>query len=554
MKKKKIIALTLALSLMTPPDAFTWELGEDPGCVFKCLAAPFIVFFGIRDGIRDLDDQRTLAVQINGTKALFQKNSAVPNPKLKGALLKGRLARKVRVSIRDRGLTLMPGMVTFHANGKIARCSGWTDEGLLTGASRPFPCHYSVELYEDEYLKETHFARERPGCLKILGRERRLKETIRFYRSGAVRECRLADNESVDVYGLSTAVPKSTAIGLTEEHTLAFLDSWFGTIRLKVWGRLMDLTGRIEFHKNGGVRSAGLSSPVMFQIGPHRVKADRSISFYDNGMIESCLPAEPATLTINGSRILFDRGRARDIRWGEPGSALLFFRNGKVRRGPAIGGVYTHRGKRIQLNTYGEITFHESGGIRSLSPVRGTALQAGGQNLLVSGYALRFYENGDLLMAELLKGSGYLYRGHPLTANSYLERVYFNRKQEIEAITNTKERAVIHNGKRLLLPAFYCAGYDNYETGHIAFASLCREDLRLPEGVSITGELQHRYSSLKVFVKADRFYNEKRRNCGNSSLALLAEGVREIMFSDTAELSMNGKKRVCPPMQWVRLR
>ncbi len=42
-------------------------------------------------------------------------------------------------------------------------------------------------------------------------------------------------------------------------------------------------------------------------------------------------------------------------------------------------------------------------------------------------------------------------------------------------------------------------------------------------------------------------HNEKRRNCGNSSLALLAEGVREIMFSDTVELSIDGKKQTQPP-------
>ncbi len=551
--KKKIVALALAVSLLAPTGAYPqfYGMDKDPGCCFWCLLYPVVAVVKLWEGIKGIGGGRTVSVDINGTKAVFKRNTVKPNKNRRGAILKGELVEKVTVRIRGRELTVLPGTVKFYENGKIASCEGFS-AGLLTGGDKPFPCNYSVELHEDEYLKGTRFKRDEPGTVIVQGAPRKVSDWIRFHRSGAISECRLAVDGAINIYGQRVLVPEGTAVGLTESQSIAFIDTWVSTVRMRMRGRAMDLSGRIEFFANGDVRSATIGSPVTLQNGPHRVTVDRKISFYDNGMIESCTLASDVTLTINGSRVVFEAGRSIGIK--EPASQLHFYRNGRVRSGDINGGTYTHRGVRIPLTTSGVISYYEGGAIKLFPVEGGTVLRAGGQDIRVKGYKLMLYENGGVLMAELQEGSDFLFRGKPVHADSSVYQAFFDERQEVVAFSIMTPREVTYRGNRITLPPYYAAGYADYDKKEISFADICWDDLKLPDNATIVPEPELKYSTTKKFVKADRLINAKRKNCHTNDLALLAEGVREIMFSDDVTMVIDGKRQVCKAMRWVKLR
>ncbi len=546
MIKKTAASLFIAISLLIPSAGYTQNMYEKvPFCMLWLIG----IAATIDQFIKDINNSRTTGVNINGVKGVFQTNTLVENPALKGAILKGELVKPLETSIHGRGIFIEPGTVDFHKNGTLARCSIRPSD-LLAGGNSTVPCRMYAEFHDDGFLKGTCLDDDSAGSFILQGKSCRIKGDVRFYRDGLVSECTLVDAIDAGISNYITKLPADTVLHLNGKHEIIYIHPPYKkTAAVTFKGESLDLAGDIYLYDNGNIRNCMLTFSISIQNGAHKVKAGKNLTLYDNEMIESCMLIHPVILEINGSTIEFDK--SRDSFMGETGSSLEFYKNGKVKCGETTRNrkqFYVHRGKRIYIKDGYWMSFYESGKIKELYPVRMTSLKVGRQELLLAQERLSFYENGDILSAGIKEGSSFVYQGMRIKTGLYSTQLFFDDKQDVMAFINDSDRIVLNNGKNFKLPRFYAAGYSDYDKGEISFVCINHGNIAVPGNVNLFPDEKNKKNKwTEVFIKADQFYNDK-----NGEI-VLAQGVSEIMFTEDAVIIIDGAECRCRAMEWVKL-
>ncbi len=544
MLKKYIIILAVTVSISFPANIYAQNWGEKDGCCLIAILIPAFIVQSIIDGFDELgdniDDSRTVSVKVNGVKAEFQRNTVDYNEKRKDSILKGKLLKEIKISVRGKTTTILPGEITFYENGNIARCLISSSE-LYIGDNTTVRCRDLVEFYDDEFLKSTILLEDSEDDMRLFniqGKERSLTGEISFYRNGQIESCLLKKSADFNLTDYSIHLPEKTAISLNENNKIIYINPHYKTsIMIKYKGKLLQLSEDFSLHENGKLRGCVLSDALNIENGLHKLRVRGRISFYNNEMIQECIITNPTPLRINNSVIEFEKDEK-----------LSFYKNGNLKSGKITSKkkqFYTHNGNRIRVSDGSEIKFYEDGSLSSLCPYDNSVYKVGNDSFILDDSSMTFYKDGGVLSLHCATGTEYYYKGTKLYVNNSSDQLFFNREQELIAFNNDEGTDLIVNGKPVFAPYGVKVSYADYDKKTVDYLMINYSQITLPMNVKIADTEHIEYAD--IFVKAKDFYNDKNKD------KLYARNIQAIMFSEDRVILVDGKEQFCEAMKWIKL-
>ena len=123
MKKFRLVISAAALITVLSTPGYTFLGGRDLTCgesaCIGCAVLIIIPIQAIDNFIDAISDSRTVSIDINGTKGVFQKNSIKRKDKKNRTIYSGNLVKPAEVTVQNRKILINPGLVTFHEKGTV---------------------------------------------------------------------------------------------------------------------------------------------------------------------------------------------------------------------------------------------------------------------------------------------------------------------------------------------------------------------------------------------------------------------------------------------------
>ncbi|MFW5872412.1 MAG: hypothetical protein ACOCVN_00345 [bacterium] len=531
MKKYNTIIIAALFVAMLSTPGYSFLGGRDLTCGESvCLGCAILIVLpihAIEELLEGISDSRTVSIDINGTKGVFQKNSVKWKDKKKKTIYSGNLVKLAEVAVQNHKIILYPGLVVFHDNGKINTFNG---KGLfLTGNGREINCVGKIELFNQGLLKKGELTRNEPFNIQNTNRE--FKSFIEMDEKGNLLHSKLVHEETLEIKDYTVTLPASSVIYFYNSSTIRSIDPPFkNPVRLPQNNQVLSVSDA-SFSEKGNIMWCKLHGKSVINHKSFKLNLSGEVNFHENETIKSCTLSEPAIVEINTTTLIFSKY-----------SKLEFYQNSTLKSGslekPAN---YNHRG--ITFKVKGEVSFYSNGSLKKTTLAESLMLQMNKNEIEFSPGKIRFYPGGTPLTGKIQSHKKLYYMEKPIFIRiRYSCELWFDRDKNIIAIENDRIREMNHNEETVIIPSYHIIGYNNYTSFYISFVSMYQSSMTLPHYIDMDNNID---LFTKIFVKAGKLkYKDEK---------LFADNIESIMFSDDTVIHVHNKEVLCPQMEWINL-
>ena len=183
----------------------------------------------------------------------------------------------------------------------------------------------------------------------------------------------------------------------------------------EVQGKTVKVKGMVNFSDTDQLLYGWLTedTTIMIQGKPMVILADKTISFYENGVVKECgFFKKDTAFQVQDKMVLFT-----SYRTSSPG--MTFFNNGNIIYGSlAEDTAFTIQGNEVWLEGRSVVSFHKNGALSGGKLVKNTVLDVQDKKIVFKagrGLSIRFYESGVLQSGFLAESAELIYQDRPIT-------------------------------------------------------------------------------------------------------------------------------------------